>query len=50
MAKALDSLNNEKQIDLSESRNKAVTAWNELQNVYDNLDDKHKANALSDLM
>lgn len=48
--KALESLNLEKQIDLSESRNKAKTAWNELQIIYDNLEPSKKANIMADLM
>lgn len=40
--KALESINNEKQIDLSEARNKAKTAWSELQTIYGTLEPSHK--------
>lgn len=48
--KALESINSEKQIDLSEARNKAKTAWSELQTIYDTLDPSHKQSILSNLM
>ncbi|CDW90985.1 UNKNOWN [Stylonychia lemnae] len=48
--KSLESLDNEKQIDLSESRNKAKLAWNQLQTIYDSLDPKEKESLLANFM
>jgi len=45
--KALDAIAQDKQIDLADSRNKARTAWNELQTIYDTLEPAKKANVLS---
>eukprot|EP00347_Sterkiella_histriomuscorum_P007209 403349842 len=48
--KALESIASEKQIDLSESRNKAKQAWIDLQKIYEEIDPSQKQNMMANIM